>query len=139
MLIHHDRRSIMGKPLSLDLRQRVVTRVEAGHSRRAAAAHFGISESCAVKLMQRVEATGSPAPARQGRPPGTGKLAPYRDFLIARVRAKPDIAMPELAAVLREVHGVKAAPAALSRMLCKAGYSYKKSADGGRARAPRRR
>jgi transposase len=129
----------MGKPLSLDLRQRIVTRVEAGHSRRAAAAHFAVSESCAVKLMRRVETTGSPRPARQGRPPGTGKLAPYQDFLIGRVRAKPDITMPELAVVLRQAHGVKAAPAALSRLLCKAGFSYKKSADGFGARTPRRR
>jgi transposase len=35
----------MPKPYSLDLRKRVVRFVEAGHSRRAAAAHFGASVS----------------------------------------------------------------------------------------------
>jgi transposase len=89
--------------------------------------------------MQRVAATGSPAPAPQGRPPGGGKLAPYKEFLIGRVRAKPDITMPELAAELRAAHGVEADPASLSRVLCKVGFSYKKSADGGGARARRRR
>jgi len=127
----------MGKGYSLDLRQRIAAWVEAGHSRREAARHFGVSESCAVKLMQRVAATGSPAP--QGRPPGGGKLAPYKEFLIGRVRAKPDITMPELAAELRAAHGVEADPASLSRVLCKVGFSYKKSADGGGARARRRR
>jgi transposase len=127
----------MGKGYSLDLRQRIAAWVEAGHSRREAARHFGVSESCAVKLMQRVAATGSPVP--QGRPPGRGKLAPYKEFLIGRVRAKPDITMPELAAELRAAHGVEADPASLSRVLCKAGFSYKKSADGGGARARRRR
>ena len=128
----------MGKPLSLDLRRRIAAHVAAGHSRRQAAKRFGVCDSCAVKLMQRVNATGSPAPARQGRPPGKGKLAPFKDFLIGAVRAKPDITMPELAAALREAHGVKADPSALSRVLCKAGFSYKKSVDGVGARSRRR-
>ncbi len=36
----------MGYGYSLDLRERVAAFVEAGHSRRAAALHFGVSESC---------------------------------------------------------------------------------------------
>ncbi len=60
-----------------------------------------------------------------GRPPGTGKLAAYRDFLIKQVEAKPDITMPELAAKLLAVHGVKAEASRLSRFLCRAGFSYK--------------
>lgn len=128
----------MGKPLSLDLRKRIAARIAAGQSRRETARQFGVSESCAVKLMQRVSTTGSPAPARQGRPPGKGKLAPHKDFLIARVRAKPDITMPELAAALRERYGVKAHPSALSRVLCQEGFTYKKSAVGQRARSRRR-
>jgi transposase len=129
----------MGKSHSLDLRKRIVSRVRGGHSRREAARHFEVSESCAVKLMQRVETTGSPAPARQGRPPGGGKLAPHRDFLIERVKAKNDITMPELAEELMKEWGVEADPASLSRVLCKAGFSYKKSADGFGARTRRRR
>src|SRR5262245_26292887 len=78
--------------------------------------------------MQRVAAAGSPAPAPQERPPGRGKLDPYQEFLIGRVRAKPDITMPDLAAELHDVHSVEADPASLSRVLCKAGFSYKKKA-----------
>jgi transposase len=129
----------MGKGYSLDLRKRVVSYVKNGHSRREAARHFEISESCAVKLMQRVEATGSPAPAQQGRPRGGGKLAPHRDFLIERIKARNDITMPELAEVLMKERGVEADPSSLSRMLCRAGFSYKKSADGLGARSRRRR
>jgi transposase len=92
----------MGKSHSADLRQRVVTMVSAGQSCRAAARHFAISDSSAIKLMQRRERTGTIAPARQGRPPGSGKLSPYRDFLVAQVEAKPDITMPELAPTSRE-------------------------------------
>jgi len=128
----------MGKSYSLDLRKRITGWVETGHSRRDAARRFEVSESFAVKLMQRVAETGSPAPARQGRPPGKGKLAPYKEFLIGRVRAEPDVTMPELAAELRDAHGVEADPASLSRVLCQAGFSYKKSPDGSGARARRR-
>lgn len=120
----------MGKSYSLDLRERVVSFVDAGHSRRAAAARYDVSPSFAVKLVSRHEATGLVAPARQGRPPGGGKLSLYLDFLIGRVKECPDITMPELAGLLEAEHGVRAHPASLSRVLCKAGYSYKKNADG---------
>ena len=96
----------MGQCYSLDLRVRVADFVEAGHSCRAAAGHFDVSESFAIKLVRRTRDTGSPAPARQGRPPGRGKLVPYESFLIQTVEAEPAITMPELAARLLEEHGV---------------------------------
>jgi transposase len=123
---------------SLDLRARIVAFVEAGHSCRAAARHFGVSDSCAIKLLQRQRQSGSPAPARQGRPPGSGKLAPYAAFLIGIVEAKPDITMPDLAARLFAEHGVHADPATLSRLLCRHGFTYKKTAAGFGMRTPRR-
>ena len=128
----------MGHCYSLDLRVRVADFVEAGHSCRAAARHFGASDSCAIKLMQRQRQFGSLASARQGRPPGGGKLVPYESFLIQTVEAKPAITMPELAARLLEEHGVVAAPAMLSRFLCRHGFTYKKTPDGGGVRTRRR-
>ena len=127
----------MGRSYSLDLRVRVAGFVEAGHSRRAAARHFGVSDSFAIKLLRRQAQSGSPAPARQGRPRGTGRLAPYETFLVQTVEAKPDITMPELAARLWQEHGVSAAPATLSRLLCRHGFTYKKTADGGGVRTRR--
>jgi transposase len=98
----------MGKSYSLDLRERIVALVSSGFSRRAAAERFGVRPSCAVKLVKRAYTTGDPAPARQGRPAGGGKLSAHEAFLIARVEAKPDITMPELAAELEAAHGLKA-------------------------------
>src|SRR5829696_3710825 len=106
----------MGRYYSLDLRQRVASFVEAGHSRRAAARRFGVSDSCAIKLAKRQARFGSPAPDRQGRPPGSGRLVPYEAFL---------------------VHGVEAAPAVLSRLLCRLGFTYKKIPDGSGMRTRR--
>lgn len=128
----------MGRSYSVDLRARVVSFVEGGQSRRAAAARLGTGESFAIKLMQRVARTGSLEPAKQGRPAGTGKLAPYRGFLIGVVEETPDITMPELCERLLAAHDVTVDPAALSRFLCRQGYTYKKSAHGGGARTCRR-
>lgn len=70
------------------------------------------------------------------KPKGSGKLEPHRDFLIARVLKKPDITMPEMARVLQAKHGVTADPSTLSKLLCAAGFTYKKTllaAEQGRA------
>jgi transposase len=125
----------MGRSYSMDLRQRVVERVAGGQSRRGAAEDLSVSPSFSVKLVARHARTGSFEPAPQGRPAGTGKLDPYRAFMIARVKEKPDITMPELAAELASRRGVEVDPASLSRFLRKAGLSYKKNAAGQRARS----
>ena len=119
----------MGRSYSEDLRERIAGLVQAGHSRRAAARRFGVSGSFAVKLLQRVSRLKTLRPARQGRPPGS-RLDGHSAFLVAQVEAAPDITMPELAARLVEATGVNAAPAVLSRFLCRLGFTYKKSADG---------
>ena len=100
----------MGKPYSIDLRARVHAEVESGQSRRAAARRYAVSASFAVKLADRVSRTGSAEPARQGRPPGGGKLARYVTALLDWVEAEPDITMPELAAKLKAEKDVTAHP-----------------------------
>ncbi len=120
----------MGRCYSIDLRERVTAFVAQGHSRRAAARRFRVSDSFAIKLTKHQERSGSPAPVRQGRPRGSGKLAPYEGFLIRTVEAHPDITMPDLAVRLREECGVVADPATLSRLLCRRGFTYKKTAAG---------
>ena len=116
----------MGKPYSIDLRERVQAEVESGQSRRAAARRYNVSASFAVKLADRVSRNGSAEPARQGRPPGGGKLAPHLTALLEWVEAEPDITMPELAAKLKAEKDVTAHPASLSRLLLRrAGLSKK--------------
>lgn len=126
----------MGKPISLDLRERIIGFIEDGDSRRGAAGHFGVSASCAIKLMERWRRTGSAAPERRGG--SVGKLAAHKDLLLARVEDKPDITMPELAETLKAETGTTAAPASLSRFLIRHGQRFKKNAAGQRATSPRR-
>lgn len=128
----------MGKSYSMDLRERLIAFVDAGHSRRHAARHFGVSESCAVKLLARRRDTGSAAPARQGRPPGGGKLAAHKDFLVAAVKENPDVTMPELTVKLAAERGVDVDPSSISRVLIKAGFSTKKKNTDGHGNTARR-
>ena len=105
-VIHRLWRWIMGRSCSLDLRSRVVAFVEAGHSRRAAARHFGVSESFAITLLRRVARSGSPMLARQGRAPGYGQLVPYAGFLVAAVEREPNITMQGRLAAARRCSAV---------------------------------
>jgi transposase len=59
-------------------------------------------------------------------------------MVIQTVEATPAITMPELAARLLDEHEIVAAPAMLSRFLCRRGFSYKKMPHGGGVRTRRR-
>lgn len=120
----------MGTCRSEDLRQRVVEAVAAGSSRRAAAGRYSVSASSAIRWAERAASEGSVTPRKQGRPAGKGPLSDHLDYLVAVVEATPDITMPELAARLLAERGVTAAEASISRLLCRAGFTYKKTADG---------
>ena len=117
----------MGKPYSMDLRERIVAYVEAGHCCRAAARVFAVSASTAVRLAAAQRERGNVSPKPQGRMPGmAGKLAAHQAFLLEIVQAEPDITLKELAGALVEAHGVRGQLFSLHRALRRAGYSYKK-------------
>lgn len=121
----------MGKPYSLDLRERIVSYVLAGNSARAAARVFGVSPSTSVRLIAEHRRCGTLAPKRQGRAPGTvGKLAPHMDFLIEVVQCEPDITLYELAGALEDACGVRVHVSSIHRALVRTGYSYKKRVAG---------
>ncbi len=66
----------------MDLRERVRAEIASRGSWRTAGRGYEVSPSFAVKLIDRMSRTGSVEPARQGRPPGGGKLAPYLTALL---------------------------------------------------------
>lgn len=53
--------------------------------------HFGVSESFAIRLVQRLDRVGALAPACQGRQRGS-----VESLLIDEVERQPDITVPEL-------------------------------------------
>lgn len=128
----------MGKACSSDLRTRMVRGVEDGISCRGVADRFEVAPSTAVRLWKRYAATGSVAPMKQGRPPGSGKLGPHKEFLVAQVRARPDQTLQELAETLKMERGVEAHKTCIGKALRAAGFTYKKNSAGLGARARRR-
>jgi putative transposase len=114
----------MARPLSLDLRERIVEAVAGGLSRRAAAVRFRVSESCAIKLLQRWERTGSVAPGAMG---GTKRFAlePHEALVRELVAAQPDITLDELAARLA-VEGIEVGRTSVHRFLTMLGLTRKK-------------
>jgi transposase len=116
----------MPAPMSMDLRMRIVGAVERGSSIREAARRFAVSPAAAIKLMQRVRATGSPAPARY-RGHRRPLLEPHEAELRALVEATPDITLAELKAELERRLGVVAGLSTLHEALRRIGLRHKKS------------
>ena len=114
----------MARPLSLDLRKRIVAAVESGLSRRAAADRFAVSESCAIKLMKRWERKGRVEP---------GVIGGHKPFALAKqerlvrelVAARPDQTLDELRGRLAE-HGVLVGRTSIHRYLEALGLTLKK-------------
>ena len=79
----------MGKPYSMDLRERVVAAVEGeGMSRHKAAARFGVSYSVAIGWLKRWRETGSVAPGQMGGHKPRTLSGRHRDWLLERCREK---------------------------------------------------
>ena len=117
----------MGKPYSLDLRQRICGYVAAGNSCRAAGRIFGVSVATAARYAADQRERGEVSSKPQGRPADKfGKLALYTDFLIDIVRAEPDITLQELSCALIDAHSVSIQLSSIHRVLQRAGFSYKK-------------
>jgi transposase len=114
----------MAAPISMDLRERIARAVETGASRRAAAAQFEVSPSCAIKLLQRLERTGSLAPAAMGGRKGFA-LAPHAELVRALVVAQPDITLDELKTQLA-AHGIAVGRSSIDRFLAAIGLTRKK-------------
>jgi putative transposase len=116
----------MGKPCSLDLRERVVAAVELeGMSRNQAAARFGVAASSAIKWVARFRATGSAAPAKMGGHKPKTLRDEHAEWLIARCR-EADFTISQLVAELAQRRGLKVDRRSVWEFLHAEGLSFKK-------------
>ena len=90
----------MPKSYSEDLRERVVEAVERGTTRHAAAAHFKVSVSSAIRWVQRWRASGEIAAKRRGG--STSPLEDHETALLVLASEQPDLTLDEFCAVLQE-------------------------------------
>ena len=116
----------MARPLSEDIRERVVAAVAQGTSTRAVAARFGVAVSSVVKWSQRYRTTGSVAPGKMG---GHRKrvLEPHRAFIVERLCQTPHLTLHGLKAELA-ARGVKVSHNAVWQFLRREGLRFKKNA-----------
>ncbi len=127
----------MVKPLSMDLRERVVAGVlKEGMSARGAAARFGVSESSAIKWVRRHRETGSVAPSRMGGYKPRLLTGELRDWLMERARC--DFTLRGMVAELGE-RGVKVDYVQVWRFVHAEGLSFKKKRAARRTAPPRDR
>ncbi len=116
----------MARPLSNDLRERVVAAAAAGESCRSVAQRFGVAVSSVVKWSQRHRTTGSVAPGKMG---GHRKraLEPYRFFIVERIAQMPQLTLHGLKDELA-ARGVKVSHNAVWLFLRREGLTFKKNA-----------
>ena len=100
----------MGKRLSDDLRARVVAAVEAGTSRRQAAARFGVSVSSVIRWVRRWRDRGEVCARPQGGDRRSGRSEAQAGLLLGQVEQRPDVTLAELQALLRERGSKRATP-----------------------------
>jgi transposase len=116
----------MGRPCSLDLRERVVAAVEEeGMSRNQAAARFGVAPSSAIKWVARFRSTGSAAPAKMGGHKPRTLRGEHAEWLIARCQ-EADFTISQLVDELAEVRGLKVDRRSVWEFLHAEGLSFKK-------------
>src|SRR3546814_2308656 len=115
----------MTRPYSNDLRERVVSAVEAGDSCRAVARRFEVAVSTVVKWSQRYRATGSVVPGKMG---GYRKrvLEPHRAFIVERIEQIPHLTLHRLKDELA-ARGVVVSHNAVWQFLRREGLSFKKT------------
>ena len=107
----------MGKPLSVDLRSRLVAAVSGGMSRRAAAERFGVAAASAVRWVRASDTTGAIHAKPQGGDTRPHRIEAFRGAILAAVEAQKDITLVELAAMLRTKHGASFAASTVWRFL----------------------
>ena len=119
----------MPKAYSRDLRERVITAVETGASRREAAERFEVSVASAVKWLQRWYQQRSATPKPRG-----GSVSPLEEFAVEILDLIAQ--RPETVAELRK-RRIKTSRSSLWRFLDRHNITLKKSAASSRTAASR--
>ena len=126
----------MGKPYSLDLRERVVAALESGLSTDQAARRFSIGNATAGAWGRLKRSQGNVRAARQGKPKGS-VLDAHADFILGILREKPDLTLAEMAERLAAERGVRVVGTAVWKFLDRHGQTHKKDCACQRAGASR--
>jgi transposase len=88
----------MAKPLSADLRLRIIRAVEdEGMSCRGAATRFGVAPSTAIELVSEWRSTGACDARMQGGDRRSARIENHAAEILALVETTPDMTLAEIA------------------------------------------
>jgi transposase len=118
----------MAKPLSPDLRIRIIRAVEEqGMSCRGAAARFGVAPSTAIELVNDWRSTGACEARVQGGDRRSARIERHAAEILALVEATPDITLAEIAEYLFKAHGERFVPSVVWRFFDRRNITFKKT------------
>ena len=126
----------MTRPLSDDLRRRVVAAVDDGMSRREAARRFGIAPSTAIKWVWAWRLTGSYRPRAQGGDRRSHRIEARAGVVLALLEETPDMTLAEIAAHLESEHGLRVSQSTVWRFFHRRGITFKKTAHASEQQRP---
>ena len=92
----------MARTLSQDLRDRVVAAIDGGMSCRAAAAHFDVSISSAIRWRRLVLEHGRAVAKRRGGDRHSGRIEAHGDFIKGLIAEQGEITLTDIQARLTE-------------------------------------
>ena len=115
----------MGRPLSMDLRSRLLAAIDDGMSCRAAAARFGVAPSTAIRWQGQRQKTGNYAPKPQGGDMRSRRIDERGADILAIWEERKDITLAELRLALIEI-GLHVSIAGLHRFFVRRGMTRKK-------------
>lgn len=126
----------MAKPLSPDLRLRIIRAVEdEGMSCRGAARRFGVAPSTAIELVGEWRSTGACEARVQGGDRRSARIEVHAAEIVALVEATPDITLAEIADHLFNAHGERFVPSVVWRFFDRRSITFKKNSARQRAGA----
>ena len=115
----------MARAYGEDLRRRVIEVIDGGLSARQAANRFAIGVATAIRWHRIWREQGTMNPGKQGKP-RRSKLDPHEAFILDLIKTKKDIALHEIAALLKAEHDIKVCAPTIWYFLSARGITYKK-------------
>ena len=115
----------MARTLTQDLRDRVVGAIDGGMSCRAAAAHFGVSTSSAIRWRRLALQHGQAVARPRGGDRHSGRIEAHGDFIKGLVAELGDITLVEVRARLIE-RGAPVGIGTVHRFFARHGITRKK-------------
>jgi len=119
------RGTAMGKPISADLRERIVTARERGGTLREVGERFGVAASTVRNLALLQRETGAIDPRKMGGDRRSHGIEAHKERLLELVAVTPDVTIDEVRRVLLGV-GMNASTGVIWRFYDRYGFSFKK-------------